>query len=291
MTTQPHDTPRYALGQTVRVIANNGGLYSAQIGVVGIISKQRQKRRYGYRSYDVSYMKPFSLPNEKGREKIVIVREDDLEAFPNAADAAIPEQSAEQPPKFSVSELVSVDEHSAVCYAPYTHKGAIGVIVGVGKPVRGIRRYDVRYSGDTPAIQRAIARDPLHALPVTQIREEHLVQVDVPTVPESLSEPPRPAVSRHAYEYRAEKQRKGERLWCDAGGSFIEDCAVCRAMVGDTLDTLMGDAAVTVFACARGRGAVTCAHAWQVWPDGRYRHCPKCKQSERVKLAESEMTQ
>lgn len=76
------EAQRFAPGQRVKIIANQGGLYAAQIGVVGVISKQRQKRSYGYRTYDVTYMKPFSLPGEKGREKIVTVREDDLEAQP-----------------------------------------------------------------------------------------------------------------------------------------------------------------------------------------------------------------
>lgn len=65
---------RFALGQRVAIVANQGGLYSAQIGVAGVVSKQRQKRRYGYRSYDVTYH------DAKGREKVVIVREDDLVA-------------------------------------------------------------------------------------------------------------------------------------------------------------------------------------------------------------------
>jgi hypothetical protein len=162
---------RFALGTHVKIIANQGGLYAAQIGVVGIISKQRQKRTYGYRSYDVSYH------DAKNREKICIVREDDLEA------------------------------------------------------------------AEAPA-------------------------------------PRLPAKLRHAHEYRDERPR-GEHLWCDAGGSFIEDCSICRAYLGDTLT-----ATTTVFACARGRGSVTCQHDWQVWPDGRYRHCPKCKASERTQVTQ-----
>jgi hypothetical protein len=71
------DTPRFSVGQRVKVIANQGGLYAAQIGVIGVIAKPRQKR-LGYRSYDVSYR------NAKGAERIVIVREDDLELAPAA---------------------------------------------------------------------------------------------------------------------------------------------------------------------------------------------------------------
>ena len=84
MTTTPDAAPRFALHQTVKIIANQGGLYAAQIGVVGVISKQRQKRRYGSRNYDVTYQ------NEKGREKRVIVREDDLEAVTVEETPALP---------------------------------------------------------------------------------------------------------------------------------------------------------------------------------------------------------
>lgn len=364
------DAPRFALGQPVRVIANHGGLYAAQIGVVGIIARQRTKRRYGYRSYNVSYQ------DAKGSEKVVIVREDDLEAvadgvtesptpaqpadtpappdalfqlgqrvtvhppadgledeypsfthypivgeiasacqvtaggvhcydvkFPRiergvstecwppvsireahllpepsqvgwlASSAASTKTASDKPitpmpePKFSVGDHVAVDSRSDLCYETWARKGAIGEIREIGRPVRGVRRYTVRY------------HSPRIGVHETRIREEHLLKVEPPA-------PRQYAKARHAYEYRDEHPR-GEHLWCDAAGCFIEDCAICRAYLGDTLT-----APTTAFACARGRGgSVTCQHTWQVWPDGRYRHCPKCKASERVVAvtAESEV--
>lgn len=269
------ETPRFTQGQRVRIIANAGGLYSAQIGVVGVIARKRQYRRWGYHTYDVDYQ------DAKGREKrVTSVREDDLEAVEAVeAEAAVeptPAQTAkaaELPPKFSRGEHVTVDRHSALAYEAFTRGGAVGVIVGVGTPVRGIRRYDVRYAADTPAAQRAVARNRMGLLPLAQIREEHLL----------LAEPPAPreyATARHAYEYR-EKYPSDYHLWCDAGGSFIEACAVCRAHEGDTLT---GTSPTPQVGCVR-RGT----HDWQVWPDGRYRHCVKCKANERIPAQESEV--
>ena len=72
-TTPP--APRFARGQRVKIIANEGGLYGAQIGVVGVIERKRQYRRWGYHTYDVGYQ------DANGHDKLVTsVREDDLEA-------------------------------------------------------------------------------------------------------------------------------------------------------------------------------------------------------------------
>ncbi len=90
---------------------------------------------------------------------------------------------------------------------------------------------------------------------------------------------------RHAYEYRAEKERPGQRLWCDAGGCFMEDCPACRAAVGDAL---RGLSATTLIICARG-GQSRCEHDWQTWgADSRFRLCRKCKRAERLVVAAAE---
>lgn len=65
------------------------------MGVVGVI--ERSGRKPGGYYYHVGYTKPFSLPNEKTREKHVIVREDDLE--PVAGDT----------PRFAMGEQVIVN--------------------------------------------------------------------------------------------------------------------------------------------------------------------------------------
>jgi hypothetical protein len=175
----------------------------------------------------------------QGREKIVIVREDDLEACETtdepvpqptpekvmpAKPAKVKTKTPEKPPLFSLGERVTVDQHSALGYDSFTRKAAVGEIIEISKPVRGIRRYMVRY--------------PTRVM--TRIREEHLLPAEAPTEPTSA---PR-----------------------------VEILAVTAVCVG--------------------RGASPrCDHTWQVWPDGRYRHCPKCKMSERVPapaLVESE---
>lgn len=319
---------RYVVGQRVKITANNGGLYSAQIGVVGVIWPQRSARRHGgYHCYDVAYR------NEKGAERAVIVREDDLEATdapiapeqpPTAkvikpsgaqfaigervivtpADNAIYEHSTgadavgviehvgrslrvrtyevrftrpatgwrddpdatqplartftvhedhlawaptpdEQPtpqpatepspapmsPLFAIGNRVIVHPRSELAYDAFTRKGAVGVVTGVGQPVRGIRRYDVRYSG-TEAARAAAQRDALGLLPVAQIREEHLLPA--PVKADAPAEPVTPVAEkpRHACDYRAEWRTKGVRvvepLWCDKGGCFEDDCVVCQ---------------------------------------------------------------
>ena len=117
-------------------------------------------------------------------------------------------------PRFALGEHVTVDPRSALCYETFTRKGAVGVIVEIGKPVRGIRRYTVRF--DVPHLGGA--RD-------SRIREEHLVKVEAPA---QVGEPRQYVKPRHAYEYR-DQHPKDEHLWCDAGGCFIEDCVVCEA--------------------------------------------------------------
>lgn len=193
MTTTSSQKPRFTLQQRVIVDAAHSSEYPrrARDGAVGVIGNIGRLVN-GARRYDVYFYQDVTASNNVA----VRIPEQHLQSAPEkreeltpvqpetpARAALDPDKAAEvvasalvTDPRFALGQKVMLDHRSDLAYDRVARKGAVGVIVGVGKPVRGIRRYDVQYAG-TPEASRAAQKHPLRLLPVIIIREEHLLPV------------------------------------------------------------------------------------------------------------------